>query len=249
MPVYFIRSEQITGLNIQLDTDLDHHLGNVLRLKVGEKVRLVDETPRQYLACVRTTRPGPVTLQVESETLQPVRDSPRIRLCVSMIKREKMDWMIQKATELGVSRISPIISERTVVRPDLNRVKRQGVRWGKIAKEAAQQSCRWDLPQIDNPVTIKHLFEEKHKTGFQFIFSEQCPVTEGKKVIQQNIKTSAKNGTLLIGPEGGWASSELVDAEKSGFVPVSLGERILRTETAVLSALSILQYELSDGNT
>ncbi len=247
MPVYFIQSEHILGQRVRLDSDLEHHLGNVLRLKIGETIRLIDETPKRYVARVLTTRPHPVTLEIESESLRPSGDSPKIRLCVALIKREKMDWIVQKATELGVTRISPVLTEHTVIRPDFKRAARQVARWEKIAKEAAQQSCRWDMPRIDPPVDLQTVFSEPENQGFQFIFSEQCSPSEGKQVIEKALSVSGRSGTLMIGPEGGWSASELAQAEASDYISLSLGERILRTETAVLAALSILQYELSYG--
>lgn len=249
MPVYFIRSEQVADGQVLLTPDLAHHLGNVLRLKTGETVRLVDETPKQYMARVLTVPPNPMTLQIESETLRPAQDSPRIRMCVALIKRDKMDWIVQKSTELGVSRISPVLTERTVIRPDLNRSKRQVARWETIAKEAAQQSCRWDLPVIDSPVDVKTVFAEPSKNpGFRFIFSEYSPPLSATKAIETRIRTGGDSGMFLVGPEGGWTDSELAQAETEGFTSLSLGARILRTETAAIAALSILQYEWQHGN-
>ena len=274
MPVYFIRSNQIDQKKIHLDTALEHHLRNVLRLKTGESVLLVDEQPKRYLARVVTTHPLPMTLQIESEALPPSDHSPKIRLGVALIQREKMDWIVQKATELGAARISPVITARTVVRPDLKRSVHQVTRWGKIALEAAQQSCRWDIPSVDAPVSLQHLFSEPAlpTAAFRFIFAERlskaayAPEMEKAAVesqasprsrlremarvmaVQKNMAAPVDSGLLLIGPEGGWTPDELIQAVGLDFFPLSLGERILRTETAVLAALAILNYEISNGN-
>lgn len=284
MPVYFIRSNQIDQKKIHLDTALEHHLRNVLRLKMGEAIFLVDEQRKRYLARVMTTHPKPMTLQIESEALPPADHSPKIRLGVALIQREKMDWIIQKATELGVARISPVITARTVVRPDPKRSVHQVERWGKIAREAAQQSCRFDIPSVDVPVSLQHLFSEPElqAAAFRFIFAERfakvpCPSDREKTrerafesgeaaesegsprsplaemcrvmAVQKNRALGpVDSGLLLIGPEGGWTSEELTQAIGLDFLPLSLGARILRTETAVLAALAILDYEISNGN-
>ncbi len=119
MPVYFIRSEQIDQGHVHLDKTLQHHLRNVLRLKVGETVLLVDEYPKRYETRVTASHPQPITLSIESEILPPLQNSPTIRLVVAFIKKDKMDWLLQKATELGVSSFTPLITERTVIRPEM----------------------------------------------------------------------------------------------------------------------------------
>lgn len=248
MPVYFIRSNQILQNQVHLDTALQHHLRNVLRLKVGELIYLVDEHPKRYEARVIASHPKPIALTIESETLPPPDNFPTIRLAVSLIKKEKMDWLVQKATELGVSRLTPLISARTVVRPDMKRIKHQNERWGKIALEAAQQSCRWNVPTIDAPQSLEVFLSEPSENDFHFICSEQDAALSCQTGIQKAVSGEKTGGTVLIGPEGGWSTSEQKRAEAAGFLPLSLGKRILRTETAALAVLSILQYEILNGN-
>ena len=176
MPVYFIRSEQIDQNQVHLDKNLQHHLRNVLRLKVGESILLVDEHPKRYEARVTASHPHPIALSIESETLPPLQNSPTIRLAVALIKKDKMDWLVQKATELGVSRISPLITARTVIRPEMKKTLHQQTRWEKIAREAAQQSCRWDVPCIDAPLSFEALLSEKSEEKndhFQMICTER----------------------------------------------------------------------------
>ncbi len=244
MPVYFIHSDQIDQGIIRLRSALDHHLRTVLRIKVGEHISFVDECPRRYQAKAISIHPGQMAFKIESETLRPTSKFPKIRLCVALIKRDKMDWMVQKATELGVSSISPVLTNRTVVRPDLKRGAQQVERWTKIAMEASQQSCRWDVPTLDRPIGLKTLFAEPPSNRERFIFSEQAPLSSCKADIEQEFSGSI---ILLIGPEGGWTSTELSEGEVAGYRPFSLGEQVLRTETAALAALSIFQYEILNG--
>ncbi len=242
MPVYFIRSEQIDQNQVHLDKNLQHHLRNVLRLKVGECILLVDEHPKRYEARVTASHPHPIALSIESETLPPLKNSPTIRLAVAFIKKDKMDWLVQKATELGVSSFTPLITERTVIRPEMKNTLHQQTRWEKIAREAAQQSCQWRIPHIETPLPFETFLSEKNHDAFQVICTERHVSLPGQTNIRDAI--SGKNrGTILIGPEGGWTTSEQSQAGAAGFNPISLGEHILRTETAALAILSILQYE------
>jgi len=248
MPVYFIRSDQIHHDRVDVGTELNHHLRNVLRVKRGETITLVDERPRKYLARILNPHSEPITLQIEAETFPPKLDLTSVRLCVGLLKREKMDWIVQKATELGVSRITPLITERTIIRPQAKRTIHQVQRWVKIATEAAQQSCRWNVPSVDVPMDVNLFLGGGQLPGFQFIFSEHLPATACREKIQNKTAGAIDQGSLLIGPEGGWTLSEIGAAERAGFIPLSLGERILRTETAALAALTIIQYELSNGD-
>jgi len=249
MPVYFIRSDQIVQHQVQLDKTLQHHLRNVLRLKVGETIRLVDEGPKCYEARVIASHPNPIALEIESETLPPSGTLPTIRLAVALLKKEKMDWLVQKATELGVSRLTPLISTRTVVRPDPKRTLHQHERWQKIALEAAQQSCRWHVPSIDAPLSLEAVLSEAPaEETFRFICSERHAPDSCKAAIQERLSAGKPDGTILIGPEGGWTTAELNQADAAGFHAISLGERVLRTETAALAILSILQYEILNGS-
>lgn len=248
MPVYFIRSDQIEQNQVHLDKSLQHHLRNVLRLKVGERILLVDERPRRYEARVIASHPNPIALIIESETLPLLQNSPTIRLAVALIKKDKMDWLVQKATELGISRLTPIISTRTIIRPDMRRTEQQMSRWEKIAQEAAQQSCRWDIPVIDAPLSLETLLSEKCDDGFQLICAERHVVRSDQTTLRDAVFRHDGSGTVLIGPEGGWDASERDKAEAVGFLPISLGEEILRTETAALAILSILRYEILLGN-
>ncbi len=252
MPVYFIRSDQIDDKQVTLETDLVHHLRDVLRLKVGESLTLVDEQPKRYLCRVSASYPDPFRLEIESEVSPPAKQLGKLHLAVGMLKGEKMDWVVQKATELGVARLTPLITERTVVRVRPERLAHQQSRWLKIMTEASQQSCRWSLPQIDAPIELRDFLSESvsglPSECFRFIFSERTPAEPSGDKIRLEIVQSPEAGILLIGPEGGWEPSEVCEALKAGFLPVSLGEQILRAETAALAALAIVHYEMKNEN-
>ena len=248
MPVYFIRSDQIDRERLRVGEKLEHHLRNVLRLKVGESIILVDETPIRYYAKIVSSHPGPLVLRIEKEERALIK-LPHIRLGVGILKRRRMDWLIQKASELGVSRISPLMTERTVVRIPPERHPRQKIRWQKIATEAAQQSCQWRIPEVEAPSSLRHFMSNEARKGFKFLFLERfSPAGSNQKILQAETSASPHDGSLLIGPEGGWSVSEIREAEAAGFIPLSLGAQILRVETAALAALAVIQYEIANGN-
>ena len=255
MPVYFISSAQIDQKKIEIDRHLAHHLQNVLRVKVGETLLLVDEQPKRYQAKVIESSPGRLLLTIEGEESS-IGNRSMVRLGIGMLKGEKMDWLLQKATELGVAVISPLITARVVVKPKSDRLSHQNDRWIKIITEAAQQSGRWEIPQLDPPAVLE-TFLGGTNPGFKFIFYEGAPAGPLQKKMKEVIDTlpSLFQGTLLIGPEGGWEKSEVDQAIEKGYSVLSLGERTLRAETAALAALSIMQYEIQgregekqDGN-
>ncbi len=240
MPVYFIRRDQVAGGKIEIADQLAHHLKNVLRFKVGDTLLLVDEQPKRYFAKIIRSVSSSLLLSImEEEELPQTRLEPVIHLGIGLLKGDKMDWTVQKATELGVNRITPLITARTIVRPDTARLTRQHARWVAIATEAAQQSARWSIPQVDPPLDF-HTFLSETPAGFKFILhTETGP-------LQNPLSTDDSCGTILIGPEGGWEESEAEDATQKGYLPLSLGERILRAETAALAALTIIQYEFDN---
>lgn len=250
MPVYFIHSDQINQERVRVGEELEHHLRNVLRLKVGESITLVDETPARYHTKIVSARPDPLILKIEKKERSLTKPPPHIHLGIGVLKRGKMEWLVQKAAELGVSRISPLITERTMVRAQPERRQRQKMRWQKIATEAAQQSRQWRIPQIDAPAAnLGNFLSHEPRKGFKFIFLERFSAhRSSQKTLRTETTASPHHGSLLIGPEGGWSTLEMREAETAGFLPLSLGEQTLRAETAALAALAIIQYEIANGN-
>ncbi len=257
MPVYFISSGQIDQKKIEIGHDLAHHLQNVLRVKIGETLLFVDEQPKRYHAKVIESLPGRLVLEIEREE-EAVRSGPMIRLGIALLKGEKMDWVFQKATELGVASIVPLLTKRVIARPKPDRFPHQRERWTKIIREAAQQSGRWDVPRIDLPSDLTPFLSDA-APGFKFIFYEAAPAGPLREKMKKTLDSFSAHslsdrvgrpskhgleGTVLIGPEGGWDQSEVDLAVQKGYTVLSLGERTLRAETAALAALAIVQYEI-----
>jgi 16S rRNA (uracil1498-N3)-methyltransferase len=242
MPLFFIEPGVVDDDQVTISGPLGHHLVESLRLRDGEEIWLAEPAGPRYQARVLGTKRGTLTAQILSVSSPPLPASPRITTAIALIKSDHMAWAIQKATELGVAEIVPLITRRTIVRPEENRSASRTGRWQSIAREAAQQSMRWDIPTVTQPVPFDHWCETtKVRPSCRLLLWEK----PGGCLLRDKLRQMAKPDsiTLAVGPEGGFETDELEKASENGFEPVSLGSRIVRTETAVLAALAILQYE------
>jgi 16S rRNA (uracil1498-N3)-methyltransferase len=155
-----------------------------------------------------------------------------------------MDWVIQKATELGAASFVPLIGRHVVIRPKTLRVATQQQRWQRIALEAAQQAERWEIPTVAAPCEATAFFSQQPPAVVNLILSERGP---GQSLASVPLSNNPESTIVIAtGPEGGWAREELGLALEHGFTPVTLGKLILRAETAALAALSILQSRLGE---
>jgi len=244
MPVFFIAADQIHEQTVTITGLLLDHLHASLRVRTGERIWVGDERRRRAL--IEVTHVDRRTLRgtVIEQRAGPAPSTPRILIGQAILKGERMDWAIQKTTELGVAAIVPLVSEHTVVRPKQDRIGSQQERWQRIAIEAAQQSERWDVPAIGAPCTAMEFFSMPVSAALKLILSER----ETRQRLSAIPLPSSPTQTiaLAIGPEGGWRDEELAQADANGFFPVTLGARILRAETAALAAVSILQTRLGE---
>jgi len=249
MPIYFIQSESIQNNRIVLTGDLAHHLRAVLRCEAGETVELVDEKQARYRTELTQVTKQKIVANILRKEENPAPSGPSIFLAQAVLKGDKMDWAIQKATEMGVNTILPVVTDRTIARPRAEREAHQIARWRKIAKEASQQCGRSDIPMIKTVVSLDVLLKNPPDVSLKLIPWEQ----ERKPSLKAVLAEGALRGPsghlndsmiVLIGPEGGLSPSEIERARQTGWTSVSLGPRILRAETAGLAVLAILQYEL-----
>ena len=177
-----------------------------------------------------------------STTQEPVRTAPRLRLAQALLKGEKMDWVIQKATELGVSEIIPLQSRHTIVQLRPERLDAQLARWQRIALEAAQQSEQWHLPVIAQPQTLTACLTSHPAPALSLILTER---REGQSLDSIELPEGDNESMLvLVGPEGGWSKEEVAQAEQAGCTMMTLGPHILRAETAAIVTVGILQSRL-----
>lgn len=214
-----------------------HYIGRVLRLATGDAVQLFDGSGQEFLG--ELVDVGKKAVRVElRESFAGMAESPlRVHLGQGLSRGERMDWAIQKATELGVAEISPIVSERCEVRLKDERADKRLAHWRQVAISACEQCGRSVLPVIHSPVTLAD-WQRDVQADLRLVLH---PVAEP-------LASHAKPGTLafLIGPEGGLSESEVAGARSAGFHAARLGPRVLRTETAPVVALSVAQQLWGD---
>jgi len=242
MPVLFVSPECIDQQTIVVTGDVLVHLRDSLRVTVGETLWLNNGLAVRYRVEITDVSRRAVTARVLETIQEPPRQTPRLILGQSLLKGEKMDWVIQKATELGVSEIVPIESQHSVVQLKADRVDHQLARWQRIALEAAQQSEQWRIPTVATPQSLSALLTSLATGTLTLMLAER---REGKSLQTVNLPQDATGFILvLIGPEGGWSQEEAQIAEQAGIQPITLGEHILRAETAAIATISILQSRL-----
>src|SRR6478736_3994111 len=242
MPTFFVASEAIVPPTVRITGPLLQHLRGSLRLQPGELLTVTDERGTRYRAEIAEVSSGTLIGRILDTISAPPRTSPSIVLAQSLLKGEKMDWVIQKATELGVDRIAPVLATHSVVRPRADRIEHQLARWQRIALEAAQQSERWSVPVIDEPATVCQLLSASKKASSKILLAER---SDGASLTSLPLHGNG-DVWLVIGPEGGWDEGELREMRQEGFLAVTLGPRILRAETAAIAALSVLQSRLGE---
>lgn len=226
---------------VTLSTEESRHLRNVLRLKAGDLAQVFDGEGHEFVGEVIDARAQEACLRILREVEPTAPESQlELHLATAVYKNDKMDLVVQKAVELGVVRVSPIVTFRseTNLRDSAKRIDR----WRKIALEATKQCERAMLMEVDEPLGVGDFVAQADATEAElFIFSERSgdgmPATIGHK------KTTA-----LIGPKGGWEESEIDLALECGFAPVKLGRRIMRAETAAIAFAALLQHRFGDLN-
>ncbi|MHB8483627.1 MAG: RsmE family RNA methyltransferase [Nitrospiria bacterium] len=243
MPVFFIKTSDIQDEKVIISGPLFNHLKNALRYRVHDVLYLIDENRTSYQAAI--TR---ITDQSLQGSLTPVKKNsqsvlPGLILAQAFIKRKRMEFLFQKGTELGIAEIVPLITARTVIQPQETRLGHQRDRWQKILVEAAQQSERTFPPLLHDPIHYKTFLKE-HTTGIGFIFWEKEIKTLKQTLLTLPHLSSVAPITVVIGPEGGFDQNEIDLAVEKGYISVSLGKQKLRSETAVMAAITLLQYEL-----
>lgn len=232
----FVSETLATNLELQLGEEQSHYVSRVLRLRVGDCIAVFNGDDGQFDATIVNTAKTSTLISVgeyaETDTESPLK----AHLVQGISRGERMDFVVQKATELGVKRVSPVLTDYGVVKLDAERTNRRCDHWRKIAASACEQSGRIRPPLIDAPLPLKTWFASKTKDADIDLILKPGADTP--------ITSLAAPGTkvcLLVGPEGGFSDSEHETAATAGFNAVSLGPRILRTETAALAALAVVQ--------
>ena len=237
----FVSHDLINGAEARLEGDRARYLGRVLRLRVGDEIILFDGTGPEWTATITAMTKTSATLSL-GELLESAMESPlKVHLVQGISRGERMDFVVQKATELGVKRISPVLTEYGVVKLDEKRAAKRREHWEGVAASACEQCGRTRLPLIDMPLPLKHWFGARPDDADVDLILAPGAATPLAQVPAPQTKIC-----LLIGPEGGFSQTEYEDAEVAGFKAVSLGPRILRTETAAAAALAVIQANWGD---
>lgn len=232
---FFIDSPLALGTH-SLPEAAAHYIGRVLRLPAGAAVQLFDGSGMEFRGELLEVGKRQVSVQLHEQLPGMAESSLRIHLGQGLSRGERMDWAIQKATELGVAEITPIVSERCEVRLKDERADKRLAHWRQIAISACEQCGRSVVPQINSPVTL----------------ADWLPVDAALKLVlhpvAEPLTSHQPPATLafLIGPEGGMSDAEVEQATRAGFLPARLGPRVLRTETAPVVALSVAQQLWGD---
>ena len=243
MPRFYVPQPQIEKGMLKIEGREAKHIRRVLRLKTGDEIVVFDGLSKEYEGTIVEEGPSSVVINIQN-IFSSTGESPlEITLAQSLLKGEKMDYLIQKATELGIKEIIPFLSSRSIPLLEKSRGSKRHHRWEKIAIEASKQCRRGMVPKIEPLQTYSEMLQVAFSDSLHLILWEK----EGVRL--KEVLKDSKGKTkifFIVGPEGGLSIEEVEQAKGMGFLPVTLGKRILRSETASLCLLSILQYEWGD---
>jgi len=243
MARFYVPQPRIENGMLKIEGDEVKHIRKVLRLKTGDEIVVFDGLGKEFEGTIVEERLSSVVIRVQN-IISSKKDSPlEVTLAQSLLKGEKMDYLIQKATELGVKEIIPFSSSRSVSFLEKSRRLNRHHRWEKIAVEASKQCGRGSVPKIESLQDYSDMLQIASTKDLRLILWERGEIRL-KEVLERS--KEKKNIFFTIGPEGGFNQLEVGGAKRAGFIPVTLGRRILRAETASLCFLSILQYERGD---
>ena len=230
--------QQYFAINKKLDLEKSdyHHIKNVMRMKKNDIIKVVYD--KVIYTCKLTDVSNSIKFDIISKETK-IDDNVNITICFSLIKEQKLNYLLQKATEIGANEFIPINTIRSVVKIDDKKESSKIDRWMKICKEASEQSFRDDIPVIRNISSLKNIMNLDY--DLKLICSLNKNTKNIKKVLQKNNK--CVKILLVFGPEGGFDPKEEQLLEENGFISVSLGNNVLRAETAVSVALSMIKYE------
>lgn len=220
------------------------HIAQVLRMKPADMVELFDGSGWAYAARLETVHPQCVEVSVERRYPSPCESSLNLAVATGYLKDKKMDILARALTELGVTRWVPFFAKRSVPSPSRNRLDARHQRWQKIILEAVKQCERGRLVAVDVQSDFERTLEAAQDYDLKLIFWERGEASQ--RLPRKEEDREATSIFILLGPEGGFAPQEIAAAQAAGFLSVSLGPRILRAETAVLSACTLVQYHYGD---
>jgi 16S rRNA (uracil1498-N3)-methyltransferase len=245
VPKFFVTKNKITDRKIVIDTQDVKHVTRVLRLKCGDRIEVCNSEGMDYDAEIAEITSDTVVCNICGAHKSDTEPNIEVTLFQAIPKAAKMDYIIQKTTELGISRIVPCVTARCVSKTD-GREEKKLARWRKIAEEAGKQSGRGRIPEIYDIMSFDKAADMLMKCDIAFAPYE-CEQTGSLKTVLTS-KVDVKTVGFMVGPEGGYDISEVAAFQKKNIPTVTLGPRILRTETAGEAVLAMVMYEIGDIN-
>lgn len=244
MHKFFINKENILGNRLSITGDDVNHIYKVLRLNIGDIILVCDGQAKEYTSKIIEITKKEVICEIV-DTFNNLSEPPiKITLYQGLPKAQKMELIIQKGVEIGLYRIQPVITERVVVKTEGRDLSNKLERWRRISEEAAKQSNRGIIPEVLEPISFKEALDELKSLDLSIVPYEKEKANGLKKALTENI--NAKKIGVMIGPEGGFEEAEIDNCIKNNVTPVTLGPRILRTETSGIAVSSMILYELGD---
>lgn len=242
---FFVKPEFILDELVEISGDDVNHIKNVLRMKINEEMLIGDGSGREYTCKIQSISDEKIVARIEDFQTEGRELPVELYLFQGLPKSDKMELIIQKAVELGVKAVIPVATKRAVVKLDKKKEEAKLKRWQAISESAAKQSKRGIIPEIMEVMSFKQAIDYVRDFDVKLIPYENCVnMTETKEILN----TIGKNQkvAIFIGPEGGFCESEIEYATENRVMPISLGKRILRTETAGLTILSVIMFMIEE---
>jgi 16S rRNA (uracil1498-N3)-methyltransferase len=243
---FYLPPQNCAGNSLRLDGREAHHALKVLRVQYGELVAVLDGVGNEFLCTVENCSRDAVTLSVSLKNFKPAPPCP-VTLLVAIPKGKIIEDIIQKSVELGARRVVPVLSARVVTQLDGENAEHKRDKWQGVAIEAVKQCGAAWLPKVDAPVTVENFLARKEKFDLALVGSLQQERRHPRDVFREfetTHKRAPQGAAVWIGPEGDFTPDELQAIRDSGAVPITLGNLVLRVETAAVYCLSVLNYEL-----
>lgn len=240
---FFVTPQQISGEKIRIEGGDVNHMKNVLRMKLHEKAEISDGESRTYLCEVEAYEEDVAVLHILEEMEADTEPASKLYLFQGLPKSDKMELIVQKAVELGVYQVIPVAMKRSVVRLDDKKAAKKADRWNSIAESAAKQAGRSRIPEVTMPLSYNEALKMAEELDVTLLPYELAGGMEVTREVIRQIKSGQSVG-IFIGPEGGFEPEEVDAAVSMGAKVITLGRRILRTETAGLATLAVLMFEL-----
>ncbi|MCR4426201.1 MAG: 16S rRNA (uracil(1498)-N(3))-methyltransferase [Firmicutes bacterium] len=247
MHKFFVTAEAVSGGLITISGPDARHIRTVLRLGVGDGILITDGAGTEHVSRICRFAQGAVFARIEA-TAHPVRE-PKVplQLIQALPKSDKMDFVVQKCTEIGVSRFVPVITDRTIPRPDASRAVDRVARWRRVAGEAAKQCGRGRIPDVEPITDLANAARSCTQAGGLLLLPWELERTRTLRHALDTLDPESRPSvSFAVGPEGGFSHSEVEAACDLGAVTVTLGHRILRTETAGIVMASIILYHMGE---